>query len=168
MAGTLTVDNANVDTILNKAGSGGTNVKINNTSTYVGEGGAGTQNAVQGIAKVWIAYDNQVGQGGNTNTEYIWDSFNVGGFTDHASGLSTVTYTNAMNGTKYAVAAMSNTQSDSRKLNVLCFELDQTNAGTAPTTTSIKVENIAGSNGSGGGVGQDPKLASFTIHGDLA
>ena len=30
----------NVDTIVDKAGSGGTNVKIGNTSTYVSEGGA--------------------------------------------------------------------------------------------------------------------------------
>ena len=43
----------NVDTIVDKAGSGGTNVKIGNTSTYVGEGGSGTQNTVQGLAKAW-------------------------------------------------------------------------------------------------------------------
>ncbi len=29
----------NVDTIVDKAGSGGTNVKIGNTSTYVADGG---------------------------------------------------------------------------------------------------------------------------------
>ena len=144
-----------------------TGVTTAGSISVTGEGNSTTTNLQQGLAKVWIAYDNQVGQSGNSNTEYIWDSFNVGGFTDHASGVSTITYTNAMNLTKYAVGAMSNTQSDARKLNVLCFELDQTNAGTAPTTGSIKVENIAGSSGSGG-VGQDPKLASFTIHGDLA
>ena len=30
----------NVDTIVDKAGSGGTNVKIGNTSTYVSDGGS--------------------------------------------------------------------------------------------------------------------------------
>ena len=38
----------NVDTIVDKAGSGGTNVKVANISTYVSDGGAVTQNTVQG------------------------------------------------------------------------------------------------------------------------
>ena len=33
----------NVDTIVDKAGSGGTNVKVANTSTYVSDGGAHRQ-----------------------------------------------------------------------------------------------------------------------------
>ena len=33
----------NVDTIVDKAGSGGTNVKVANTSTYVSDGGATTE-----------------------------------------------------------------------------------------------------------------------------
>ena len=41
----------NVDTIVDKAGSGGTNVKVDNTSTYVSDGGAVTQNTVQGLIK---------------------------------------------------------------------------------------------------------------------
>ena len=50
----------NVDTIVDKAGSGGTNVKIGNTSTYVSENGTTTQNAVQGIAKSWVNNDGDV------------------------------------------------------------------------------------------------------------
>ena len=42
----------NVDTIVDKAGSGGTNVKIGNTSTYV-DGSGATQNTVQGLVKAW-------------------------------------------------------------------------------------------------------------------
>ena len=42
----------NVDTIVDKAGSGGSNVKMANTSTYVSEGGAKTQNTVQGLCKL--------------------------------------------------------------------------------------------------------------------
>ena len=44
----------NVDTIVDKAGSGGTNVKIANTSTYVSDGGSATQNTVQGLLKAWV------------------------------------------------------------------------------------------------------------------
>ena len=46
----------NVDTIVDKAGSSGpslpntTTIKIGNTSTYVSDGGAVTQNTVQGLA----------------------------------------------------------------------------------------------------------------------
>jgi hypothetical protein len=40
----------NVDTIVDKAGSGGTNVKIGNTSTYVSEGG----NVSSNVSKRWL------------------------------------------------------------------------------------------------------------------
>ena len=42
----------NVDTIVDKAGSGGTNVKIGNTSTYVSDSGAVTQNTVQSLVNL--------------------------------------------------------------------------------------------------------------------
>ena len=45
----------NVDTIVDKAGSGGSNVKMANTSTYVD--GSSTQNTVQGFTKHWVNYD---------------------------------------------------------------------------------------------------------------
>ena len=49
----------NVDTIVDKAGSGGTNVKMANTSTYVSDGGAVTQNTVQGLAKGLGTYNGR-------------------------------------------------------------------------------------------------------------
>ena len=67
----------NVDTIVDKAGSGGTNVKIGNTSTYVSDGGAVIQNTVQGLAKAWL-------QGSNSAS--LFDSFNISGGTDHGTG----------------------------------------------------------------------------------
>ncbi len=48
----------NVDTIVDKAGSGGSNVKMANTSTYVAEGGSATQNSVQGLTKAWIKFNS--------------------------------------------------------------------------------------------------------------
>ena len=65
----------NVDTIVDKAGSGGSNVKMANTSTYVSDGGSATQNTVQGLCKAWFVFD-QV----NSNT--IDDSLNIGSITD--------------------------------------------------------------------------------------
>ena len=46
----------NVDTIVDKAGSGGTNVKVANTSTYVSDNGTATQNLVQGLVKACLLY----------------------------------------------------------------------------------------------------------------
>ena len=62
----------NVDTIVDKAGSGGTNVKIGNTSTYVSDGGSATQNTVQGLVKHWCTYDGD-------ESSPVEDSFNPGG-----------------------------------------------------------------------------------------
>ena len=84
----------NVDTIVDKAGSGGSNVKMANTSTYVGEGGSGTQNTVQGLAKMWVHFD------GNTGND-VRDSLNISSVADNATGRYTYTYANNMNNFYY-------------------------------------------------------------------
>jgi len=84
----------NVDTIVDKAGSGGTNVKIGNTSTYVSEGGGATQNTVQGIAKSWVHC--------NQSTPSIEDSFNTASITDISTGLSTIAFTNNMSNVSFS------------------------------------------------------------------
>ena len=86
----------NVDTIVDKAGSGGTNVKIGNTSTYVSDGGAVTQNTVQGVLKAWYQFDG-------TGTVNFRDSFNMSGTTDGGTGLHTVVLTNNTSSTAHAV-----------------------------------------------------------------
>ena len=81
----------NVDTIVDKAGSGGpslpntTTIKMGNTSTYVSDGGAVTQNTVQGLAKVWSNHT-----AGSSN-----DSFNSSGITDNGAGDFTLNFTNS-------------------------------------------------------------------------
>ena len=77
----------NVDTIVDKAGSGGSNVKMANTSTYVSDGGNVTQNTVQSLAKVWIQFTSA---GTFTNN----DSFNVTSITDGGAGVGYVVVTN--------------------------------------------------------------------------
>ena len=81
----------NVDTIVDKAGSGGTNVKIGNTSTYVSDGGNVTQNTVQGLLKVWL---NMAANGAS-----IDDSFNISSVTDNAAGNLNPQYANVFSGT---------------------------------------------------------------------
>ena len=85
----------NVDTIVDKAGSGGTNVKVANTSTYVSDGGNVTQNTVQGLGKIWT----------NFNQASIADSLNTSSMTDHTTGDYGTAYTNLMGNAYYAVGS---------------------------------------------------------------
>ena len=86
----------NVDTIVDKAGSGGTNVKISNTSTYVSENSTTTQNAVQGMAKTWGTVEAQA-----TN-----DSFNNSSDTDVSAGQFEHNFTNNFAAANYVSAGI--------------------------------------------------------------
>ena len=84
----------NVDTIVDKAGSGGSNVKMANTSTYVSDGGNVTQNTVNAVGKSWWILT-----GGNATAS---DSFNCSTTTDHGTGDFSATRTNNMSSTHYS------------------------------------------------------------------
>ena len=88
----------NVDTIVDKAGSGGSNVKMANTSTYVSDGGNVTQNTVQSLAKVWVNFNG-------TGTIAVRDSLSVSGLVDNGTGNYTVNFTNAMSSANFAALA---------------------------------------------------------------
>ena len=85
----------NVDTIVDKAGSGGSNVKMANTSTYVAEGYGATQNTVQGLMKSWVNIDI-------AGTVSVNDSLNVGSITDVGAGVFNVVLSNNMNNNTYS------------------------------------------------------------------
>ena len=85
----------NVDTIVDKAGSGGSNVKMGNTSTYVSDGGTSTQSLIQGLSKSW----NQCAGTGDA----INDSFNVASITDTATGRINVNLSNNMSNDDYSM-----------------------------------------------------------------
>ena len=83
----------NVDTIVDKAGTSGpslpntTTIKMGNTSTYVSDGGAVTQNTVQGLIKASMDLDG-------TGTIALNDSLNISGVTDNTTGNYSPAYTN--------------------------------------------------------------------------
>ena len=85
----------NVDIIVDKAGSGGSNVKMANTSTYVSDGGSATQNTVQGLSKAWfhVALDGAS----------ISDSFNISSHDDDGSGDGGIHISNDMGSANYSV-----------------------------------------------------------------
>jgi hypothetical protein len=80
--------------------SGRTTVSImNNDSTYRSDGGAVTQNMVQGVAKSWVYFKG-------SDTFGIQDSFNTASATDNNQGDYTTTRTNAFANDDYATAGI--------------------------------------------------------------
>ena len=86
----------NVDTIVDKAGSGGTNVKVANNAVAVAEGGSATTNVVQGLVKAWNK--------GDSDTTRL-DSFNLASNTDNGTGDFSYAFTSAMSNANYSIAA---------------------------------------------------------------
>ena len=139
----------NVDIIVDKAGSGGTNVKVGNTSTYVADGGSATQNLVQAVSKAWVNFD-----GASSNIP-INDSFNVSGNTDNGTGDYTITFSNAMGNGSYSLAGVGQAGGGS---SVMGLAVNQTGG---LTTASARIFTKTGSPA-------DSDLVTSTINGDLA
>ena len=139
----------NVDTIVDKAGSGGSNVKMANTSTYVGEGGSGTQNTVQGLTKHWVKF------GADAVAD---DSLNNTSITDNGVGRFTVTRTNGMNNTNYVTQVNGDwTYGTDSSVNVHTVD----NGVITGTQTKIIILNTSFGT-------YDPDGMAVSIHGDLA
>ena len=76
--------------------SGRTTVSVmNNDSTYRSDGGAVTQNMVQGVAKSWCHWTQ-------VSTQTIRDSFNISGITDTGTGKTTLSINNDMSNDDWA------------------------------------------------------------------
>ena len=153
----------NVDTIVDKAGSGGTNVKIGNTSTYVSDGGAVTQNTVQGLAKSWCHIDGD-------GTASILDSFNGTSMTDNGTGDYTFTIANDFISAARRNCAMGCWNSDDRSQGITNatrgMQIYQHSAAEAAGTFRVNV--IYGANASANGAVYDSGSVYLTLHGDLA
>ena len=131
----------NVDTIVDKAGSGGTNVKVGNTSTYVSDGGGATQNVVNAIPKVW-SYNN--------SSASPIDGLNVASGTDNGTGDYTFAYTSALQDTTPSAQCTNNTEGNY----ILVAH--------ATTTTTIQVKSRSD------GTAAHDDTSMFTICGDMA
>jgi len=133
----------NVDTIVDKAGSGGSNVKIANTSTYVSDGGAKTQNTVQSLTKAWLKH--------HSGTAAVYDSFNHSSLSDIGTGRNQCFLTNAMSSGNNSC-----TGSDEAGITLISNQI-----GMAASTYSS--DHI-----STGGSWQDAGNCSTQMNGDLA
>ena len=139
----------NVDTIVDKAGSGGSNVKMANTSTYVSDGGAVTQNTVQGLAKVWVQFD------GGASSISPDDSLNVASLTDNGTGNYNVNYSNNMNNADYSPSNTGNSEATTGGVGIY--------AGVHTRSTSTCQATYRRNNANA-----DSDPASVQIFGDLA
>ena len=140
----------NVDTIVDKAGSGGTNVKIATTSTHVSDGGAVTQNTVQGLAKAWLTLDGE-------GTIAITDSNNIATITDNGTGDYSFTYTNNMGTAKHPVTGSNIGASTDYFFSFITSDA----VAQATTGNTIQIKHHSG-------VDQDCDPTHVVIHGDLA
>ena len=143
----------NVDTIVDKAGSGGTNVKIGNTSTYVSDGGAVTQNTVQGLAKCWVEINPTSLSG--TGTTGVGDSFNLTSITDNGSGDHSVNINNDMSSIEYSTPTAANSAYTSASYGLYsgCY-----NHAAGSFNLHSRRQNAAA----------DSNFFACTVHGDLA
>ena len=145
----------NVDTIVDKAGSGGTNVKVGNTSTYVSDSGAATQNIVNSLVKQWVYLDHaNATLKSSLNTSSLTDTNNGRGDFNLTTAFSSVNdyganYTgNAYNGNSW------NTNTANTKMNW------------NTTNTTLKYDFASYSDGIGAYV--DSLYAYSLSFGDLA
>ena len=111
---------------------------VGNNAILGSEGGAVTQNLVQGIAKVWAKCDEHT----------IEDSHNVTSSTDHGTGDYTITIANDMQRVEYSLTISS---------------LATQNQITAMATGSYRRECS-----NSGGTVVDVNFVNSTVHGDLA
>ena len=138
----------NVDAIVDKAGSGGTNVKIANNAVTVSEGGNATTNTVQGLAKAWI---NFVGAGTSIN-----DSLGISSLADDGTGIYTITMSSAMSNANYSITiGIKELGGGNNHAGVV--------KGDVTVTTTVFAMRTYSS-----GTPQDVTFVYDTIHGDLA
>ena len=142
----------NVDTIVDKAGSGGSNVKMANTSTYVSDGGSATQNTVQGLAKCWLA---------SSDAASLNDSLNITSGTDNGTGDYTFAISNDMANSNYSIISTAS-QAAANDPVISCNPTNDTNSASV-----FRLQIGYTSSGSGGYVAID-KLNYSALFGDLA
>ena len=145
----------NVDTIVDKAGSGGSNVKMANTSTYVSDGGNVSQNTVEGLAKIRVSYNQSSG-----GTQGIYGSFNITSYADAGTGLALITFTNNFANTGYSPVG-SGHQNVGTGATVDMFVYFAQGGGTY-TTSAFNVTTYRN------GVGPVDNEVGIIGHGDLA
>ena len=150
-----------VDTSGNVTTSGNTSVggtlgvtgvhTVGNNAVYTSDGGAVTQNLVQGVAKAWCHWTQ-------VSTQTIRDSFNISGITDTGLAKTTLSINNDMSNDDWAGSMYQNGANGTG-----VGEWDNHYAGGFIARATGSVEVVSYSSGL-----VDSGLVDVIIHGDLA
>ena len=118
---------------------------VGNNAIYTSDGGAVTQNLVQGLAKAWCKING-------TGTPAVNDSFNCGGITDNGNGDYSIAITSAFSNVSNIVAVG------------MEFENSTSSAIAigSSSTSSLRLKSFDNGNAS------DRAHLGFLVHGDLA
>ena len=131
----------NVDTI--------TGVTTAGSVAVTGEGNSTTTNLQQGLAKVWVNYQQ--------NTPAVRDSLNVSGVTDTATGRYAVAYTNSMGNALYSALC-----------NSINFHNHVENASGANSEASMTTGDCDFMGQDSSNANADAALTGIGVFGDLA
>ena len=138
--------------------SGRTTVSImNNDSTYRSDGGAVTQNMVQGLAKAWADYTGNV-----SGSPSLTDTFNVATLTDHGAGDYTHAYTNAMASANHVFTGCAVHEDD--PVGAMLSLDPKSNDAAHRGASSVRVASVYGDTPTY----YDYRQPKFVINGDLA
>ena len=126
-----------------------TGVSTAGSILVTGEGNSTTTNLQQGLAKVWVNYQQ--------NTPAVRDSLNVSGVTDTATGRYAVAYTNSMGNALYSALC-----------NSINFHNHVENASGANSEASMTTSDCDFMGQDSSNSNADSALTSIGIFGDLA
>ena len=120
-----------------------------------GEGNSTTTNLQQGLGKSWASIDQ-------TSTDHpVYDSFNVSATADIATGVTKITFVNAMNNALYALTGGAQTEATSAAY----FGTYGVNTSTSRQITTAHFHT---SNRDVNGSDKDIIYFAFDVKGDLA
>ena len=155
----------NVDTIVDKAGSGGTNVKVANTSTYVSEGGNVTSNVSKSFVKHFATIQG-------TDTFGSYNSLNMSTATDHGTGDHSTTMTNPFNEARFARNVYTHNTVNEGSSSAVGADRGGTvssgNGGAPPTTTVFRFKTYYGAENTSDGAAVDLSYNYLIAVGELA
>ena len=139
------------NTITNVAGNAtGVGIAVSNAATYNSEGGAVTQNLVQGLAKTWLRMQ------GEPSVE-IKKSLNVSSIADQGTGNFRVNINNAMSDILYNISSAGGGAVSNNTLMNVSIPADQLTANRLDLDVQYAHTTA-----------NDPRIVCMTIHGDLA
>ena len=129
--------------------------------TVTSEGGAATQSLQQGLTKAWVNFNG-------TGTVAVRDSLNTSSISDSGTGKYSYNGSSSFSNANYCFSFGGGIHSDDRFFHAQTIHVDESGGGTAPTTTSTRINNFMNGNTSNSGNYSDHPYFSYKIHGDLA